>query len=364
MTISQRSRPAAFTLIELLVVIAIIALLIGILLPALGQARESARDLVCKTTMRGINQGQQLYAADFQDHYSSPVNIGARYLGQVIEPGVGLINGGDSLLGNTDSSTPVSVQDWMSPVVGDSMNFPGNRASKHAALWNILGCPSAREYYDEPYNAPDDIDDFERIFLDEGFRQSSYLMPSGFAHLANNATSESYLKTLVDPINGTVQLPPAVGTMMSNPNAPQQPSGFRHRLDRVGTQVASKVAFAEGSRYLALQNGGFVFDFDLEPIATYGSFTESTPTYRDSTAWGKERYQGQENLLLSVRHGSNINVARWDGSGDAMTIEQAWTDPNPWHPTGTAWFDGDNTDESIEFMDAQHGDRSGDPTIW
>ncbi|MDX9911173.1 MAG: prepilin-type N-terminal cleavage/methylation domain-containing protein [Phycisphaerales bacterium] len=52
----------AFTLIELLVVIAIIALLIGILLPSLGAARESGRRTVCLSAQRMIALAATLYA--------------------------------------------------------------------------------------------------------------------------------------------------------------------------------------------------------------------------------------------------------------------------------------------------------------
>jgi prepilin-type N-terminal cleavage/methylation domain-containing protein len=58
----------AFTLIELLIVIALIAILVGILLPALGKAREAARQAECLSNQRQVGMGSTLYANEWDDY--------------------------------------------------------------------------------------------------------------------------------------------------------------------------------------------------------------------------------------------------------------------------------------------------------
>jgi len=55
----------AFTLVELLAVISIIAILLGILLPALGASRSMAQRTVCASNIRQCSVACQLYAHDY-----------------------------------------------------------------------------------------------------------------------------------------------------------------------------------------------------------------------------------------------------------------------------------------------------------
>jgi len=65
------AREAGFTLVELLVVMSIVALLMGVLLPVLGLAREAVRRIHCSSNLKSLTMGWLMYAGDNNDRMCS-----------------------------------------------------------------------------------------------------------------------------------------------------------------------------------------------------------------------------------------------------------------------------------------------------
>lgn len=104
---SRRTSTKGFTLIELLVVIAIIALLISILLPALGEARKTARLAIDLGNLKQFGFASGTYSADYQDRiYAFSWNT-QQHVDQLPQDRTGSYRAGDSIAASAAQATDI-----------------------------------------------------------------------------------------------------------------------------------------------------------------------------------------------------------------------------------------------------------------
>jgi len=342
-----------FTLVELLVVISIIALLLGILLPAVGSARNAAQQLVCGTNLKSIGTAWQSFAADNNDYIPSPGTVGQELMTQ---PGTGLA------LNAPGSAT--QPWDWAGPLAFDYFDLPRpSRRDEKFALLNgyagekrstgaagVFACPTNRNI-SVPYDGSPQPTGIEGTAFQPQISMS-YCAARDFMWWGQGSTSlpswaarsDEYMDSWASE-GGTMT---ARSTFAKLPGWNGSSSGYRPRLEQIGNVLSSKYVMADGARFL--RSDLEALDHDINAGAGYGGAFADLGAYAASRSEGAtfsrawpigELESGQDMTRLSMRHINNerdtpkANALKYDNSVELVSSETEFRQPDHWLPSGS-----------------------------
>ncbi len=343
---------SAFTLIELLVVVAIIALLISILLPSLGLAREQARTVVCGQRLRDFGTGLGAYTAENRDYIP-----GLNTSGVAVRARNNLAASfADALY---DGKLPVQSYDWITPILTGSVQLPAVRAERFKTLLDQFRCASQREIsIPYPQSSGADRPDWAKY---TPYAAVSYLMPAYFQFMGQ-AQQDAQLR-LAPQVTANPTATAWVVARAARANWEVRMDDFVPLVTRLGPP-ARKVFAADGTRYLPA--GNMPLDHDMSPDpdsvrGVFGSFTCSGGWWSGSTAWGvgagtttwdgatvnRASPSNGRNLALSYRHGGAqaslngdaranrgaMNAVFFDGHVQRMSDRES-REIYLWYPSG------------------------------
>mgnify|MGYP006436804121 CR=1 FL=1 len=345
--VSGRSGRRGFTLVELAAVSATLGAGALVAIPLKGPMEASGLKARAANLHREIASYQLMYINDNEGAFTGPNTSGLAWNRQ---PQKGFTNPGiETLAFETGGGEPTSQGDWLTPLVGDVHGFSANRAVRMQQKYDVVADPFASAPLDDLFGT-DSVEDgfqFEKILASSGYRQMSYLMMRSFTHLpVGTQSSDPFFDAGTDTFY-------VERFGVQNSNAPALiPDGYTPDIFNVGTQPANKAMFADGTRFLS--DGTLDIDVSIFD-AMFNNDGSTGPIDDGSVAYGRNPPSGGDggNLELSFRKagGKVLFVSMFDGSLRSMTREQAWTDPTPWYPSGSAWTGSDATPESIEWVE-------------
>lgn len=313
-TTAQRSvrTRRAFTLIELLVVISIIALLIAILLPALGAARRSARTAVCLAHLKGAGTGMQTWATDNKTFYPGPNTSGLPLNDNTADPG-------DS----DGAGKPMQNFDWISPSVGEALGAPSDRLERMEYLFNEeFRCPENDRRYDGDFGGGI-----------PGFDSTSLL-------------SNSYSTITSLQVYDTGEIPAGVNGIEykgSRRVVDLRGNAKAFTLDYVGN-ASGKIFAIDGTRFV---DGAGNITFNTfargEDGHNYGTYGPNNANFNGSPFRNNGTLTdiGRE---FGFRHNEATNTVFFDGHGETLNFNES-LDTDYYYPSGSVVINAGSTSD-------------------
>jgi len=309
------------------VVIAIIALLVSILLPALGAARNTARTVVCSSKIKQITTAQLLYSNDYKEWLAGAPNTSGYDLMPASSETTAPFTqwrGSGYVKNSAPSFNGIAVQnfDWAGPLVA-AMGIDGPSEKSVSA-----NSPQRQARFDWLQN------DVEVLRCPSNNVTTALRWPdlNKPGYMISYSTSTQFMSSEFLPPFGTATL--------SGGARPERRNMYQPRISRLGSQPSAKIAFYEGSRFLELNGGGWRVTVDDHAAANFGgAFSDVGGWFAGSNGFVRVNPGNAIHpIRFAFRHGGKGppvgNVAFFDGHVETLRDLDA-TNPDFWFPGGT-----------------------------